>query len=360
NFEALISKQGVQDGTTKAQIVSQYNLKALGFKVVEQGANTCSPLISGKVCNFYRHLHALADVNHDGDVSAEELRLTLRNPAFRNRWSKLITHHHTEWQTTADAANWQAFRDRLSHDPEWLRHESERINNLVFWDEVAEKVGLPKDGWVSYFHPVEFVGAIKPSEESKLAGKVTFDAEGSDTVDSYYFSRVIHWPGNDLSGVTLGRGYDMGSRSGIEIKDHMIAAGLDPIQASKICKANGLKGISARTFVENNKLDIGEITHAQQKNLFNITYPDYVNRAINNYNRWTAGEDARFEWDELLPAIKDILVDFVYQGFTQGANPMKAGMRNNIDELINYIENTPTLSQYEPGRQRANYLRKSR
>ncbi|MEB0043762.1 hypothetical protein, partial [Pseudomonas sp. MH10] len=26
NFEALISKQGVQDGTTKAQIVSQYNL----------------------------------------------------------------------------------------------------------------------------------------------------------------------------------------------------------------------------------------------------------------------------------------------------------------------------------------------
>ncbi|MEB0124053.1 hypothetical protein QN391_25800, partial [Pseudomonas sp. CCI1.2] len=29
-------------------------------------------------------------------------------------------------------------------------------------DEVAEKVGLPKDGWVSYFHPVEFVGAISP------------------------------------------------------------------------------------------------------------------------------------------------------------------------------------------------------
>ncbi|MDY7562159.1 N-acetylmuramidase family protein [Pseudomonas sp. 10B1] len=161
NFEALISKQGVQDGTTKAQIVSQHDFKALGFKIVEQGANSCSPLISGKVCNFYKHLHALADVNHDGNVSAEELRVTLRNPAFRNRWSKLITHHHTEWQTTADAANWQAFRDRLSHDPEWLRHESERINNLVFWDEVAEKVGLPEDGRVSYFHPVEFVGCLQ-------------------------------------------------------------------------------------------------------------------------------------------------------------------------------------------------------
>ncbi|MEB0078936.1 hypothetical protein QN386_11800, partial [Pseudomonas sp. CCI3.2] len=124
-------------------------------------------------CNFYKHLHALADVNHDGNVSAEELRLTLRNPAFRNRWSKLITHHHTEWQTTADAANWQAFRDRLSHDPEWLRHESERINNLVFWDEVAEKVGLPKDGWVSYFHPVEFVGAMVVSVKKWILGSTS-------------------------------------------------------------------------------------------------------------------------------------------------------------------------------------------
>jgi hypothetical protein len=47
----------------------------------------------------------------------------------------------------------QPFRDRLSDDPELLRHESERIDKLVFWDEVAEKVGLPVDGQVllNYF-----------------------------------------------------------------------------------------------------------------------------------------------------------------------------------------------------------------
>ncbi|MEB0080338.1 hypothetical protein QN386_25380, partial [Pseudomonas sp. CCI3.2] len=88
-------------------------------------------------------------------------------------WSKLITHHHTEWQTTADAANWQAFRNRLSHDPEWLRHESERINNLVFWDEVAEKVGLPEDGRVSYFHPVEFVGALTAAKQCSCTNNIT-------------------------------------------------------------------------------------------------------------------------------------------------------------------------------------------
>lgn len=39
---------------------------------------------------------------------------------------------------------------------------------------------------------------------------------------------------------------------------------------------------------------------------------------------------------------------------------MEAGMRNNIDELIRYIENTPGISQYEPGRHQAEYLRKNR
>src|SRR5262249_51741927 len=42
-------------------------------------------------------------------------------------------------------------------------------------------------------------------------GQVTFDAEGNDLVASPYYSRKIIWPGNAESGVTIGRGYDMGS-----------------------------------------------------------------------------------------------------------------------------------------------------
>ena len=45
------------------------------------------------------------------------------------------------------------------------------------------------------------------------SGQVTFDAEGNDIESSRYFSRVIHWPGNTESGVTIGRGYDMGNRT---------------------------------------------------------------------------------------------------------------------------------------------------
>lgn len=116
----------------------------------------------------------------------------------------------------------------------------------------------------------------------------------------------------------------------------------------------------ARDFVAANKQDIGEITLEQQKALFDLIYPDYVSRAIVVYNNWTSTLPGRIEWEGLQQIVRDILVDFVYQGFTQGPNPMKAGMNDDVDELIRYIENTPAISQYEGGRHRANYLRNNR
>lgn len=50
----------------------------------------------------------------------------------------------------------------------------------------------------------EFSGRLTVKE-----GQVTFNAEGNDIQHSIFFSRHIHWPGGK-SGVTLGRGYDMG------------------------------------------------------------------------------------------------------------------------------------------------------
>ncbi|WP_191636277.1 calcium-binding protein [Pseudomonas fluorescens] len=202
------------------------------------------------------------------------------------------------------------------------------------------------------------MGAFTTKDEAKiLAGKITYNAEGNDSPGSMHYSRVIHWPGNDLSGVTLGRGYDMGSRTRNEIYTHMTQAGVGDEKASKISLAHGLKGETAGDFVRNNKALIGEITKSQQISLFNLIYPAYVGRAISIYNKWTESEVGRVAWENLDPIIRDVLVDFVYQGFTAGPNPMKSGMRNSRDEMISYVQNTPAISQYEPGRRRASYLR---
>lgn len=192
------------------------------------------------------------------------------------------------------------------------------------------------------------------------AGQVTFDAEGNDIPNNRNFSRRIHWPGNAASGVTLGRGYDLGNRSQATVYNDLIRAGVPDVQAGLIAEGAGKKGEAARLFVQNNRDAIGTISHAMQIRLFEIIYPAYVTSAKSNYESWTRPYPERVSWENLSKPIREIMIDFVYQGFTKGEAPMKAGMKNNIDELINYIEGSPTMRGYEAGRQRANYLRRNR
>jgi len=189
-------------------------------------------------------------------------------------------------------------------------------------------------------------------------GQVTFDAEGNDIKGSPFFSRVIHWPGNALSGVTIGRGYDMGNRTKAAVNQDMTKAGIPVNTAKVLAEGAGLKGAKAKEFVDKNKTTIGEITHAQQVKMFENIYPTYEAQAKSNYDRWTAAEKNRVEWSKLHQAIRDILVDFVYQGFTRGGNPMKSGMNNDFDEMIKYINSAPDIKRHEPGRARAKYLTK--
>ncbi|WP_162149767.1 hypothetical protein [Chania multitudinisentens] len=48
-------------------------------------------------------------------------------------------------------------------------------------------------------------------------GHLTFNGEGDNIRGSRNYSRMIHYPNRDISGVTIGRGYDMGNRSQSEI-----------------------------------------------------------------------------------------------------------------------------------------------
>jgi hypothetical protein len=307
-------------------------------------------------------LYDIIDSNRDGKMTSEEIQAALEKPWQAQSISQLVTRHKSEWFW--NATRWDELDDLMGHSPDdpnqdWVEEKS-RIKALSWWSDVAGKHGINTDGRAWHVQPLALIGAFNTTAKINNVikeGQITFDAEGNDVPTSPFFSRVIHWPGNDLSGVTLGRGYDMGSRSESEVYNHMKNAGINHDQATKISKGHGKKGTAAQQFVRDNKTSIGEITTEQEIILFNTIYPDYVARAVNNYNHWTASESGRTEWGALTQIIRDVLVDFVYQGFTKGPNPMKAGMRNDKEELIRYIENTPAISQYEPGRNRAKYLR---
>lgn len=187
-------------------------------------------------------------------------------------------------------------------------------------------------------------------------GQITFDGEGNDVPNSPFFSRVVHWPGNPKSGVTLGRGYDMGKRTKGEIYSDMLRAGVGSEKANLIATGAGLKGGAAATFVKEYKEKIGVITHQQQVELFNMVYGGYIDIAKKRYARYSADVPGRVNWDELPPAIRDILVDLAYQGIP-GEKTIPVAAKNDIDLLIKLIESEPDLLKYEAGRNRASYLR---
>ncbi len=146
-------------------------------------------------------------------------------------------------------------------------------------------------------------------------GQITFDAEGNDDPNSRFFTRTIHYPPVGDSGVTMGRGYDMGNRSQEEIRNHLQASGFDASKIAILVQAAGLKGNQAAQYVRNNKERVGVITHDQQKMLFQIVYQELKNDVI----RITTKSDVESRYGEtdlenLHPAIMELVVDLRYRG----------------------------------------------
>lgn len=104
-------------------------------------------------------------------------------------------------------------------------------------------------------------------------GQVTFDAEGNDYIfpdyapkkapkNADYFSRILHWPG-DVSGVTIGRGYDMKLRTAGEIFTTLRRLGIEEYRAVLASNAAYLSGRQAKLFVDTTWIIFGEISYFQ-------------------------------------------------------------------------------------------------
>lgn len=158
------------------------------------------------------------------------------------------------------------------------------------------------------------INAAKDDPLKVSEGQLTFDVEGNDNAKSAYFSRVVHWPGG-VSGVTLGRGYDFGQRGKDATIAHLDAAGIKGAQKSLLLGAVGLKGKEAGDWVKANKAKVGEITHEQQKTLFEVVYTEHADDVKRLSNKKDV-EDKYGEVDfaKLHPAIMDMLVDLRYRG----------------------------------------------
>ncbi|MEL6343274.1 MAG: hypothetical protein AAFV53_09055 [Myxococcota bacterium] len=171
-------------------------------------------------------------------------------------------------------------------------------------------------------------GAVTPDGAITIQkGLLTADGEGTDD--------YIHWPGGS-SGVTLGKGYDLGSRSAKSVIADLVGAGMTKPLATKISKGAGLKGSKAKAFVTTNKSNIGKIPMSVQAELLMTelvkttkkarsratnTKADSLNAASRNDNG--ASIMSEIQWNSLHPAMVEFLTDLTYQGGYYGYDRIK-------------------------------------
>lgn len=196
-------------------------------------------------------------------------------------------------------------------------------------------------------------------------GQITFDAEGHDYITAIppfrshrtpYFSRILQWPGGN-SGVTLGRGYDMGSRSRGEVFATLRRVGIEEYQAVICSKAAGLRGNQAKQFVAVFGPMVGEITHQQQISLFGIAYQKKLSEAKSSYYRHTETNKDAPQWEELDTKIRDVVVDIFYQGVHDKNTLFSIVLKNNKQELESYIQQDSKYMRFEKDRKRIGYLK---
>lgn len=162
------------------------------------------------------------------------------------------------------------------------------------------------------------VGEISPEPLSPhlnvAFGQGTFDAEGSEQVGRF-FSRTIHWPGG-ASGVTIGRGYDMGGRSQPQVLRELTSAGMAACDAQWLSQAAGLRGSSAAAFFARERGNSPLMPLEVQKALFEgVTTAETVADIQRIFSKPDVVQMyGAASWDSLPRAAQEIVFDLRYRG----------------------------------------------
>jgi hypothetical protein len=149
-------------------------------------------------------LEKAIDTNHDGKVTAQELKHAQETPWMAEALSHLVVRCESEWG--GGLGKWEALSP-LMKKLLWLwKTEIERIGKLQWWEQVTSVDGFPKEPSPWHFHPIGIVGNFiaKPvtgennftEEDARDALKYIFDKYGrtiAETVERMYRTETRHF-----------------------------------------------------------------------------------------------------------------------------------------------------------------------
>ena len=145
------------------EIICQHDWNKLGYNIVrESNPDTEGFLDQKNMPAFFQDIFSKIGIKstEDGIAASAQLQAALRAPHRRSTWSKFIAYHPTEWQAKSSEPKWNGLKAMLKDSPELLKHELERIDKLVFWDEMAGAMQLALPKSVYHFHPLAFINNI--------------------------------------------------------------------------------------------------------------------------------------------------------------------------------------------------------
>ncbi|CAR51467.1 SH3 domain-containing protein [Burkholderia cenocepacia] len=162
-------------------------------------------------------LEKAIDTNHDGKVTAQELKHAQETPWIAEALSHLVVRCESEWG--GGLGKWEALSP-LMKKLLWLwKTEIERIGKLQWWEQVTSVEGFPKEPNPWHFHPVGIIGNFKVSSSTALdelikkigdiiaSGEGGYDAYNTGTKDvpgGHVGHSYIHGgPGGPVTGKTI-------------------------------------------------------------------------------------------------------------------------------------------------------------
>lgn len=172
-------------------------------------------------------------------------------------------------------------------------------------------------------------------EHQPSFGKLTWSEEGHE--GGTYHSRKIHVP-SDSSGATIGRGYDMKTKSAGTIRSDMKKIELKSDVIEKLVQLAGLSGEKARNKI--NELGLKDhvlLEPAQQLALFKISYAYEAQEAKRLCTKTDVVKKyGDCNWSSMNTQLKEFIIDLKYQGLYSPDTRMflqKAIVERNYEKL---------------------------
>lgn len=179
--------------------------------------------------DFFKELLSTIDSNKDHKLTANEIKNALADNQKSETMEGLFAKHTSEWAAKSNSQQYGFLDDIKNKMMGLLNQGLAKLNEGEYGPQV----------W--HMHPLLISSRQKDDEMDEKwlkvpLGQVTFNAEGNDKETSRYFTRKAHLPySGDVvsgtSGITIGRGFDVGSRTAAEVERifNTIAENTQPI-----------------------------------------------------------------------------------------------------------------------------------